>query len=111
MTTQFNMMMTNHALNPNMSEEDLSYLYADKEEQYGGKNGSKNGSQNGSQNGGKNNDGNHENDEDQEDRPNGGFPPIYVVDPEEQKKEQSKNRQLTGKKVGVSIKDILKSKK
>ena len=33
------------------------------------------------------------------------------INPEEKEKEQPKNRQLTGKKVGISIKDILKSKK
>ena len=46
-----------------------------------------------------------------EDRPNGGFPPIIIMDAKEKEIEQSKNRQLTAKKVGVSIKDILSSKK
>jgi hypothetical protein len=52
------------------------------------------------------------NDDESEDKPNGGFPPIYVLEVSEFKKiEESKNRELVTRKASVSIKDILKSKK
>ena len=47
-----------------------------------------------------------------EDKPNGGFPQIYIIDkPLNTDEEQNKNRGLAGKKIGISIKDILSSKK
>jgi hypothetical protein len=48
---------------------------------------------------------------DQNDVPNGGFPPISIIQEKEKVNEQSKIRQLSGKKTSISIKDILKSKK
>ena len=45
------------------------------------------------------------------DTPNGGFPPLFIVTDKEKQEEKSKNRELTSKKPGVSIKDILNSKK
>lgn len=95
--------MTNHVFNSE-SSEDLSYLYSEdnndrskksyKRKQKGGEDDKKSGSS--------------------EDRPNGGFPPIFIINVKEKESEQSKTRQLAapGKgKVTVSIKDILKSKK
>jgi len=46
------------------------------------------------------------------DNPNGGFPPIIIIERERAiKKEESKNRELGGVVVGISIKDILGKKK
>lgn len=45
-------------------------------------------------------------------RPTGGFPPIYIVSSKEGKEElTTKNRQLASRKSSISIKDILKGKK
>lgn len=43
--------------------------------------------------------------------PNGGFPPLFIVSDKEKQEEKSKNRELTSKKPGISIRDILNSKK
>jgi hypothetical protein len=46
------------------------------------------------------------------DKPNGGFPPIFIIDSKKEKEsEKIKNRQISSNKSTISIKDILKSKK
>ena len=46
------------------------------------------------------------------DRPTGGFPPIFIIDGKKEKDtEKLKDRQITSNKSTISIKDILKSKK
>lgn len=51
------------------------------------------------------------NDEQNEDRPNGGFPPIFAIDEVKEKEvEKIKNRQLKSTRTSISIRDILKSK-
>lgn len=85
--------MSNHVFNSE-SDEDLSYLYSDEENERG-------------QNGGADNSTPRS-----KEVPNGGFPPIRVVSEKEREEEKSKNRQLSGtNRAGISIKDILKSKK
>jgi hypothetical protein len=84
--------MSNHVFNSE-SSEDVSYLYSETQKHHGG---DSSGNQQKLQ---------------RSDKPIGGFPPIYILDPKEKEIEQSKNRQLGAKKVGISIKDILRSKK
>lgn len=98
MDTYVNKIMTNHVFNSE-SSEDLYYLYSEKDEDmYGGAKRSMRRA---------------EGDVDlNEDRPRGGFPPIYIVDNKKEKEsEKSKDRQLSSRKTSVSIRDILKSKK
>lgn len=103
MNNYINKIMTNHVFNSE-SSEDLHYLYSDNDDddegdyaQYGGAGSSDSSTDDGNSN---NTDG-----------PNGGFPPILILDQKEKEMEKSKNRQLTANKIGVSIKDILSSKK
>jgi len=100
MDTYVNKIMTNHVLNSE-SSEDLYYLYSEKDEDmYGGAKRSKRSIRRA------------EIDVDSnEDRPHGGFPPIYIIDKKENKIEKSKDRQLSSRKTTVSIRNILKSKK
>lgn len=50
--------------------------------------------------------------EQKEDKPTGGFPPIFIIDEVKEKEaDKIKNRQLKSIKTAISIKDILKSKK
>lgn len=92
MNTYVDKIMTNHIFNSE-SSEDLYYLYSEKdtdhtenkyESQYGGGD---------------------------ENKPTGGFPPIYIVNKKEKDKEITKSRQLSSRRSSVSIRDILKSKK
>lgn len=45
------------------------------------------------------------------DKPNGGFPPLYLCDKAELEKENLSKREFTIKKQLISIKDILKMRK
>ncbi len=45
------------------------------------------------------------------DKPNGGFPPIYLCDKAELEKENLEKREFTIKKQLISIKDILQMRK
>lgn len=91
MSAYLDKIMSNHVFNSE-SSTDLSYLYDDTNKNkniFGG---------------------NIETNLD--DKPTGGFPPIFIVDIKEQNEDPSKNRQLgTNKVSGISIKDILNSKK
>lgn len=100
MDTYVNKIMTNHVFNSE-SSEDLYYLYSEKDEDmYGGAKRSKMSMSRAEADVDSN-----------EDRPRGGFPPIYIVDKKEKESEKSKDRQLSSRKTSVSIRDILKSKK
>ncbi len=45
------------------------------------------------------------------DKPTGGFPPIYILNPELKKEiEQNKNREFSSVNMSVNIKDVLKAK-
>jgi len=94
MDTYVNKIMSNHVFDSE-SSENLYHLYSEKDEtQTGGRNNAHRRGGNGTEN-----------------RPRGGFPPIYIVDKKEKDEEQSKNRQLSSRKTSVSIRDILNSKK
>jgi hypothetical protein len=97
--------MSNHVFNSE-SSEDLYYLYSDenrdnkkkpsnnKKSLFGGAADLKTDYSN-----------------DTDDRPTGGFPPIYIISAKEKEVDLPKNRQLAPIKATISIKDILKSKK
>jgi hypothetical protein len=96
MSTYLDKIMSNHVFNSE-SSEDLAYLYS--EEDYNRSYNMKGGAGTGA---GANN----------EDRPTGGFPPIFILeDTREKEDEKVKNRQLTAITTSINIKDILKSKK
>lgn len=117
MSSYSNAIMTNHALNSD-SSDNLIYLYSEMENEMKSNNkNTKRGQNNLNQHNGYKQHkyskqyGGANTNENESDVPNGGFPPIFIIDSQEKEKQQSKNRQLTAKKVGVSIRDILKSKK
>lgn len=84
--------MTNHIFNSE-SSEDMYHLYSEVEPE----------EQPRYQKGG--------DPDNQDDKPRGGFPPIFIVSKDDKDEEKSKNRQLSSRKTSVSIRDILKSKK
>lgn len=94
MSTYENNIYLNHILDSENSE-DLAHLYSD--EDYNFKGGAKD---------------NEDSSENTEDRPTGGFPPIFIIDSKQEKEaDKTKNRQISANKSTVSIMDILKSKK
>ena len=102
MSNYINKIMSNHVFNSE-SSEDLSYLYSDKDKnQMGGYQSSDKSD-------------NSDNNQLVADslRPNGGFPPIFIINAQDKEEEKNKNRQLalSADKKTISIKDILKSKK
>lgn len=91
--------MSNHVFNSE-SSEDLYYLYSDEDLNDISNDKSK------KLKGGSN-------DINTSDVPNGGFPPIFIIDPKDKETDINKNRELNPVKSSsvISIKDILKSKK
>jgi hypothetical protein len=89
MDNYINKIMSNHVFNSD-SSDDLSYLYSEQEHKI-------------KQSGGQKKEDNS--------KPTGGFPPIFIVDNKEKEGEKSKNRELAPKKIGISIRDILSNKK
>lgn len=88
MSSYIDKIMSNHVFHSE-SSEDLYYLYSDKDnkedkQQIGGA---------------------------IQETPNGGFPPIFIIDAKEKEIENSKIRQIVASKSTVSIKDILANKK
>jgi hypothetical protein len=112
--------MSNHVFN-SASSEDLQYLFSDDEynnynnehyfEQDGGTEKYDSSSSHVSSTYVSSAGAENINNNTDEDKPNGGFPPIVIYSAKDKDLEQTKDRQLTGKKIGVSIKDILRSKK
>ena len=88
MSNYLNKIMSNHVFHSE-SSEDLSHLYSDKNKDVVKKNDI----------------------DDNEDKPTGGFPPIFIINTKDNVTEYTKNRQFVLGKSTVSIKDILKSKK
>lgn len=126
MTGYIDKIMTNHVFNSE-SSEDLYYLYSDFSDSDNDYGSSKNHR---SLNGGTGRRGIMDDDTDDylnklnkgldsvpksndsiSEEPNGGFPPIYIIERKQESTEKSLDRQITKKNVGVSIKDILRSKK
>lgn len=120
-TTVHDKIMTNHMINSD-SSEDLYYLYPESEnnnnDQYGGDrfdksnlktNSSPNPLDKHKRNIIKNNNQSVLN-KNNTGEPNGGFPPIYIIELGDDDS-STKNRLLTTRKSAVSIRDILKNKK
>jgi len=105
MNNYIDKIMSNHVFNSE-SSEDLYYLYSDEN-----RDNKKKRSENKKTlfGGADENKTDHSNNTD--DRPTGGFPPIYIITAKEKEVDLTKNRQLAPSKATVSIKDILKSKK
>ncbi len=94
MSAYIDKIMSNHVFNSE-SSEDLSNLFSDDEFQRGGVMARVE----------------QFNDINTDDKPSGGFPPIFIRTSKEKESQQSKNRLITARKTAVSIRDILKSKK
>jgi hypothetical protein len=95
MNYRADIIMANHELYDSDSSEDLSYLYQEavNTQQTGGTNTIKSKSNIVSS------------------IPTGGFPPIFILDDAMVENEKTKNRQFVNKNVGISIKNILNSKR
>ena len=105
MNNYIDKIMSNHVFNSE-SSEDLYYLYSDENRDNKNKRSENKKTLFG---GADENKTDHSNNTD--DRPTGGFPPIYIITAKEKEVDLTKNRQLAPSKATVSIKDILKSKK
>lgn len=86
MSNYLDLLMTNKNFDENMTDELISDDSADSNLMLGGT--------------------------DNQDNPNGGFPPIIIIERERAiQKEENKNRELGNVVMGISIKDILGKKK
>ena len=94
MSAYIDKIMSNHVFNSE-SSEDMTHLFSEEDIQQGGVMARVE----------------QYNDINKDDKPNGGFPPIFIRTSKEKVREQSQNRLITSRKTAVSIRDILKSKK
>lgn len=95
MNKYLDMLMMNYPLED--SDEELEYKYREKERQEALKN-NKNIQYGGAQ-------------DDDEDHPYGGFPPIFLCGSKKQLNEENKAREYNKQATAISIKDIMKKRR